>query len=256
MLKQIINSIFGNRQAEPETAPRPKQTVAAQIKTAISRTEDPVVSFNTLVETVTPKNEQDSRDRFKTLLDHGLVVTPEMKKRIYNTAPALAPLVPEVQDALTLRDAFKNADAATLQGLLARGVDFDGGRAYGAEPAIITAAQKGDVAVLDTLLAHGASLETKIRGDSSTLPLHQAVMHGRREAFLRLLDAGANPNHIWSNEDGLWTINGMAGKCKTDTGMAQFVHTVLKAREAKDAPEVSVTHAIKARRPLTLKSAS
>ncbi|MEZ0259511.1 MAG: ankyrin repeat domain-containing protein [Alphaproteobacteria bacterium] len=197
---------------------------------------------------------QDALDCFKALLGHGFSVETHMKQHIYQNVPSLAPAVTEVQDALSVRQSLAAGDAVALRGLLARGVDFDIGLGYGAPPAIITAARRGTVEVIDLLLAHGASPNTKIDRDSSTMPLHQAAMHGKRDAFVRLLDAGADATLIWSNSDGFWTVNGMAKKCKSDPGMAKFVESVLDARNADTAPEVSVKQAISIRRPIAFKS--
>jgi hypothetical protein len=260
-LTQLVSGVFKKKPAPPpETLPQLvyalKQTDAARVKAICQQGADVNAydAFSALAGVARQANPQAARDCFKVLLDHGLLVTPELKKRIYHNAPALAPLVPEVQDALELKDALANANADALRGLLARGAYFDGGMDYGAQPAIITAAQKGDVGIIDLLLTHGASLNTKISGDTSTLPLHQAAMHGQREAFLRLLDAGADGNLMWSNSDGFWTVNGMAKKCKTDPGMAAFVESVIDARNAGAALEVSVQETIKIRRPIAFKS--
>jgi hypothetical protein len=270
VIKHLANSIFGNRQPQPVaiaplfTALQEKdatlvKTLCAQgvdvnANTGKSFNDGAATAFDFLASGITVANAQDARDCLKTMLDHGFVLTQAMRKRIYSTLPQLAPVVPDVRDALAVREALANADAGALKDALSRGAHIDCGAAFGEAPAIITAAQGGNVGVINVLLAHGASLDTKIAGDTSTLPLHQAVMQGNRDAVVRLLDAGANPNLFWSNNDGFWTIAGMAKKCKTDPGMEKFVEDVLAARSATAAPDVAVTQTIATLKPIRLKN--
>lgn len=216
-------------------------------------THSPLPLFNILAAAATPARAQEARDCFKAMLDHGLTLSQDRKKQIYAHVAVLAPLVPDVQQAMAFRDALAGGDAAGLDSLLGAGADIDCGKPFGEQPAIITAAQKGHVAVISVLLANGASLQTMIANDSRTLPLNQAAIHGQRAAFVSLLDAGANANHMWSDGDGFWTVNGMAKKCTTDPGMAKFVADVISARENTAAPDVEVKQAINIRRPIALK---
>lgn len=200
--------------------------------------------------------EAEALECMKTLLDHGLVPTDNTKRRLFEQKSPLAQLLPDVQQAIDIANALRDKDKAALREMLARGVDPDAGTAFGAPPAIIVAAQVGDVGTIDLLLAQGTSPNAKDKGDTASMPLHQAALHGSRDAFIRLLDAGADPHVVWSDaETGLWSVKGMAAKCTTDPGMAGFVQSVLEARSKADI-SVEAAHEVKLSRRIRLKPKS
>ena len=110
--------------------------------------------------------------------------------------PAALPAPAPVQAALPVVPAPRAAPA--LANLAAAGASSsaalasrrDAGEAAPQGAALRVAAQLGDIARLDALLAQGAPLEAA--DAAGRTPLLLAVMQGRREAVARLLAAGAN----------------------------------------------------------------
>jgi ankyrin repeat protein len=90
--------------------------------------------------------------------------------------------------------AVLNQSLDGLKALLEAGADpaepgIDGGTV------VHMAAMANDPAYLDVLLAHGAAPDTP-HGENGSAPLSAALMGERSVQFHRLLEAGANPNHV------------------------------------------------------------
>jgi ankyrin repeat protein len=87
-----------------------------------------------------------------------------------------------------LHDAVAKGAAAMAKLLLAAGADVNAWK--GAAQALHIAAERGDLQLMEILLAHKAELE----GDPDLTPLHRAATTGQLEAARLLLAHGANVN--------------------------------------------------------------
>jgi ankyrin repeat protein len=175
----------------------------------------------------------------KALVDHGLVATDNSKRRMLESASPLAQYVPDVQQAIDFADALRKKDNAALGQMLARGVPYDCGTQWGANAALLYAANRDNTGAIELLLAHGAPLDT-MDSVSGATALHQAAIGGARDAFVMLVRLGADTKALWTLEDKrLASVLDAAAKSK-DPGMADFVRNVL---DAKDAPVISVESA-------------
>ena len=65
--------------------------------------------------------------------------------------------------------------------------------------ALAKAAEKGDIAAMDKLVAAGA--DPNATGEYAVTVPAWVVLHPNKEGFRRLLELGANPNKIWRRED-------------------------------------------------------
>ncbi len=108
------------------------------------------------------------------------------------------------------RDLFDLLDRGETAALLVA-LDADGGSSDGAGARdrwgcslLYHAAGKGDVALIDALLARGAEVDRA--SDAGNTPLMLAAARGHREAVDRLLAAGAAPDHRnrWGFDAQAW----------------------------------------------------
>jgi hypothetical protein len=82
--------------------------------------------------------------------------------------------------------------AAPAQGAAESGPSPEGRRAVAMDRALLEAAADGDIELMSSLIATGASVNGMVRGDGS--PLIAAARSGRLAAVRFLLDRGADPN--------------------------------------------------------------
>ncbi len=169
-------------------------------------------------------------EALKVLLKAGVELKPNARMRIYCHAKEYLPAVPELKQIHELGQATTARDGAKIRAMLALGVHPDAPVPFGDPGALASAAAHGDEELIDKALAAGAKLDLA-SGTSRLTALQSSVLYGQRNAFLKLLDLGADPavpNTIICrpNEDPLF---GLARQC-TDKGMMAFVSEAMIAR--------------------------
>ena len=75
---------------------------------------------------------------------------------------------------------------------------------------LLEAAERGDVAAIDRLVASGAPIDAA--NASGQTPLLMAVQNNHLAAATRLIDAGANVNAQAANQDTPWLLAGALGR--------------------------------------------
>lgn len=99
---------------------------------------------------------------------------------------SLTPLSAGTSD---LHTAAKKGDIATITSLLDKGADIEARTKEGETP-LHSAAYKGNLDIILALLDRGADIEA--RDENGDTPLHIAVQRRQSEAILSLLDRGAD----------------------------------------------------------------
>ena len=128
-------------------------------------------------------------------------------------AESLASVIAE-----TLLHAVRSGDAARVEDLLRRGADPDatsGKAPYAGKTALMWAADLGHERVAESLLLHGAQVDT--RHPKGSTALMYAVLRDQPDTVERLLRAGADPNirvrHGWTPVL-LATVKGQRGNLR------------------------------------------
>lgn len=97
--------------------------------------------------------------------------------------------------------------------------------------ALYAAVERGDIGIVRHVLSHPtakSALENQPRGRSRMRPLHQAILHGRRDIFDVLHQAGADITTKWGKGSNCLHICGMARV--PDVGIAEKVISLDRAQ--------------------------
>lgn len=141
--------------------------------------------------------EQDRVERriasLKLLLDAGVALDKNMKMRILHHQTHYLKVVPELKNLADMDEAMTTRDVDGVYSVMASGVHPDAPAEYGNQAVLSYAAGIGDIALMDTAVKNGARLDL-ISGDQRCTALQNAVVHAQRDAFVHLLDLGANPD--------------------------------------------------------------
>lgn len=188
----------------------------------------------------TAAGQERDRQAFKMLLDLGLEPQPQsIDHFIYSGRRHLAPLRPQVEEALKFEAAIKIGDYATVHQMMAAGMSPDAGADMGGETGLRIAAGQNDLKMMGILMREGADVKRFSGGFDA---LHAAAITGSRDAFVKIVGAGANTDgdiYAYDRYEDT-TIVEVAGMCKTDPGMADFVKDVL-ARKKEVIAEYEAT---------------
>lgn len=163
----------------------------------------------------------------KVLLDAGMELNLSQRMRIFHHRTHFLPAVPEMQKAHDLKHAIEGGDAEMVRNAIADGTHPDAPCAFGDQSALAFAAGVGDLGLIDLALSKGASINM-LSGDARATALQFAVKQGQREAFVKLLDLGANPDIFSPRHDDPVLFN-IAKTC-TDPGMTAFVANEMHER--------------------------
>lgn len=169
-------------------------------------------------------------EALKILVEAGVPLNKGCQMRIYHHSPVYLPSVPEVANVHALGEAIKEGVPFRAQAIIESGVHPDATAEFGDQSTLAFGAGVGDIALIDASLKAGANINLT-SGDARATALQVAVMKGQREAFLHLLDAGANPSQPSSRFDAPQLYN--AAKECADPTMLKFVTDTLHDR-AKD----------------------
>jgi ankyrin repeat protein len=223
----------------------------ADVNAAVLDASPPLTAVEFMIRHIKGR-EADALACMKILTEHGLAPEESAKRRIFTDAPVLAQFLPDVQEAVDFATALRDADNLSLRNMLAKGVSIDAGVQWGATPALLRAAACGNPGAIDLLLAHGADVDTKAPVTGATA-LHHAALGGQREAFLKLLDKGADPAALWTVSPAAQMSVTDAASKSTDPGMQDFVKSVIEARQNHATPDVEVHHAVRRAKTIRLK---
>jgi hypothetical protein len=166
---------------------------------------------------------------FKLLLGCGLLPSNAWSKSlIYKEHPELSELLPEMAAARAFDKLVKDQDLPELKKTLAGGIHPDVIADYGGQAALCYAAETDNVKMIDLMLKYGAKID---RESYYRTPLQAAVIAGARKAVTRLLEAGANPDLLYTSDRYPdTTLLELARDCKKDPGMFDFVKGALQRR--------------------------
>jgi uncharacterized protein len=216
-----------------------------------------------------PALQERDRRAMKMLQDLGIELEPVMDHFIYKHRRHLAPLLPYVEEAISFEQAVKDKNYPKVQQMLNAGMHPDRGAQFSSASALTLAAANNDLEMMGRLMARGADVNN--HGEDG--PLHAAARAGAREAFAKLVGAGADTDVLYAYDRYPDTnIAEAAGYCKKDPGMRAFVEDSLarkpeviadyEATKSKflypdgDAgDDVTVHHAVKQLKPLRVRHA-
>ena len=173
-----------------------------------------------------PRFEQDKNHpqrrcaALKVLLDAGMELNQSQRMRIFHHRAYFLPAVPEMEKTHDLKLAIESGNAAKAREIIAGGVHPDAPSTLGDQGALAFAAGIGDLELMDFTLEKGANINL-LSGDARATALQFAVKQGQREAFVKLLDLGANPDIFSPRHDEPVLFN-IAKTC-ADPGMVKFV---------------------------------
>ena len=187
----------------------------------------------------TPEGQARDRQAFKILLGLGLADDSLTNSYVYTGRRHLAPLCPQVEEALKFETAIKAKDYETVNTMMAAGMKPDTGADLGGVAGLRIAAGQNDLMMMGILMREGADVKRFSNGFDA---LHAAAISGSRDAFLKVVGAGVNTDGVIYAYDRYedTTIVEVAGMCKTDPGMADFVKDVL-ARKKEVIAEYEAT---------------
>lgn len=179
----------------------------------------------------TPEGQERDRQACKLLLDMGLDPQPaSFDQSIYYGRRHLASLRPQVEETLKFESAIKARDYGTVHQMMEAGMKADACADMGGTSGLRIAAGQNDLRMMGMLLAAGAVV-TRYSGGFDAL--HSAAISGSREAFEKIVGAGAQTDgdlYAYDRYEDT-TIVEVAGMCKTDPGMTDFVKSVLARKE-------------------------
>lgn len=159
-------------------------------------------------------------EAMKALLDAGMQPSQNQRMRIFHHRTEFLPALPEMEKIHGLKTAIEGGDAASVRKVIEGGVHPDAPSNFGDQAALAFAAGIGDLELMDLTLAKGANINL-LSGDARATALQFAVKQGQREAFVKLLDLGANPDIFSPRHDEPVLLN-IAKTC-ADRGMLRFV---------------------------------
>jgi len=191
-----------------------------------------IMSYSNDYETLkTPEGQERDRQAGKILLDLGLDPQPDSFDHcVYTRRRHLASLRPQVEEALKFEAAIKAKDYATVHQMMEAGMKPDTGADFGGAAGLRIAAGQNDLRMMGMLMAAGADVKRYSGGFDA---LHSAAISGSREAFEKIVGAGAQTDgdlYAYDRYEDT-TIVQVAGMCKTDLGMTAYVESVLARKE-------------------------
>jgi ankyrin repeat protein len=177
------------------------------------------------------KHTEQRVEAMRVLLGAGVELKPNARMRIYRHKQEYLKAVPDLQRIHELGQAATTVNTPKIRAALATGVHPDAAVPYGDASALSSAARAGDEELIEKALAAGADINLTST-ETRLTALQNAVLYGQRDAFLKLLDLGADPavpNTIMCrpNEDPLF---GLARQSK-DKGMPAFVAETMIDRD-------------------------
>ncbi len=179
------------------------------------------------VEYTCKDNPQRGRDCLQLLLDHGAALGLREEKLIFDQAPSLLAIVPEVQQARMIADATMNDDLAALNRVLSQGISPDAGAAFAEQPLQRAILRKDGDALIDALLDAGADINLR-SADTGMTPLQAAVKAGNRKAVTKLLYLGADAEA--PRTDGSPANLLELARLGNNEGMEEFTRQMLAGR--------------------------
>lgn len=181
-------------------------------------------------------------------LDHYTLST------IYTRRKHLIPLVPELAKVQEFVKVIESQDTETLKSWLEAGTSPDFGVDFGAQSALTYAAEKNNIDLMDILMNHKADIEGWSQGMT---PVMAAVHGGSKEAFMKLLYAGADTDKLFTYDRYPDTTLPELADIGKHEGMRAFVENALAHRnDPLPEPDVAVDHQVTIHRPLRLKIAA
>ena len=173
----------------------------------------------------------NSRERriesLKVLVDAGMELEKSGKMRVFHHSPEFLASVPEIKKIHDLKEAIDGNDPQKVREMIAEGVHPDATVEYGDQSALGFAAATGDLDLMVIALGKGAKIDL-MSGDARATPLQLAVVHGQRDAFMKLLELGANTDSQSTRylDKPLYE----AAQASSDPEMWKFVSDVLHER--------------------------
>lgn len=252
---QLARAIAARAPEELRRALDAGADAAAKVPQGRTPAEEIVYDHSLLDQETELEFQQRERDCLQLLLDRGATIDDAAKKEIFESHGWLAPLFPDVQQAMDFNKAGMRRDAAELASFIGQGLHPDAAAHWGGNAALLYAVTYNNLELMETLLRAGADVNL-VSPVCCKTPLLQAATYGHKEAFRLLIDWGADPEIQF--KPGL--VGGkaidFAGNSETP-GMVEFVKQLLDEREWNLAhpkpPEVVTGKAITVAKPFKLK---
>ncbi|TAL37595.1 MAG: hypothetical protein EPN97_04850, partial [Alphaproteobacteria bacterium] len=175
------------------------------------------------------KQGYEARDAECFTLLQGLCGAPDhyAMSTIYTRREHLIPLVPELAKVREFVKVVEKGDTEALKTWLDSGTPPGFGADFGAQSALTYAAEKNNIDMMDILMDHAADIEGWSQGMT---PIMAAVYGGSKEAFMKLLYAGADTAKLFTYDRYPDTTLPELADIGKHEGMRAFVENALAHR--------------------------